>query len=101
MKKVFTVIICIHTIVAQTQKTSNETIRRLQMVEFTTANLYADSVSEDKLVEGTVIKMLAQLDPYSIYNDVEEAKRINESLQGNSGGIDAQLRVIEDTLLVV
>ena len=74
MKKIFTIIICICAITAQAQKAGNEAIRKLQMAEFAIANLYVDSVDENKLVEEAIIKMLAQLDPHSTYNDAEEVK---------------------------
>ena len=48
------------------------------MAEFAIANLYVDSVDENKLVEEAIIKMLAQLDPHSTYNDAEEVKKMNE-----------------------
>ena len=101
MKKIFTIIICICAITAQAQKAGNEAIRKLQMAEFAIANLYVDSVDENKLVEEAIIKMLAQLDPHSTYNDAEEVKKMNEPLQGNFEGIGVQFQMIEDTLLVV
>lgn len=97
----FTIIICICAITAQAQKAGNEAIRKLQMAEFAIANLYVDSVDENKLVEEAIIKMLAQLDPHSTYNDAEEVKKMNEPLQGNFEGIGVQFQMIEDTLLVV
>lgn len=97
----FTIIICICAITAQAQKAGNEAIRKLQMAEFAIANLYVDSVNENKLVEEAIIKMLAQLDPHSTYNDAEEVKKMNEPLQGNFEGIGVQFQMIEDTLLVV
>ena len=54
MKKIFTIIICICAITAQAQKAGNEAIRKLQMAEFAIANLYVDSVDENKLVEEAI-----------------------------------------------
>lgn len=101
MKKIFTIILCICTVTVQAQKMGNEALRKLQMAEFAIANLYVDSVDENKLVEEAIIKMLAQLDPHSTYNDAEEVKKMNEPLQGNFEGIGVQFQMIEDTLLVV
>ena len=101
MKKLFILIICMCAVTAQAQNVSNEAIRKLQMAEFAIANLYVDSVDENKLVEEAIIKMLAQLDPHSTYNDAEEVKKMNEPLQGNFEGIGVQFQMIEDTLLVV
>lgn len=86
---------------AQAQRAGNEALRKLQMAEFAISNLYVDSVDENKLVEEAIIKMLAQLDPHSTYNDAEEVKKMNEPLQGNFEGIGVQFQMIEDTLLVV
>ena len=71
------------------------------MAEFAITNLYVDKVDEDKLVEEAIIKMLAQLDPHSTYNNAEEVKKMNEPLQGNFEGIGVQFQMIEDTLLVI
>ena len=71
------------------------------MAEFAITNLYVDSVDENKLVEEAIIRMLAQLDPHSTYNDAEEVKKMNEPLQGNFEGIGVQFQMIEDTLLII
>ena len=101
MKRLFTIIICICAVTAQAQKPNNEALRKLQMAEFAITNLYVDKVDEDKLVEEAIIKMLAQLDPHSTYNNAEEVKKMNEPLQGNFEGIGVQFQMIEDTLLVI
>ena len=101
MKKIFAIIVCIYAVTAQAQKMGNEALRKLQMAEFAIANLYVDSVDENRLVEEAIIKMLAQLDPHSTYNNAEEVKKMNEPLQGNFEGIGVQFQMIEDTLLVV
>ena len=102
MKKFLSIItVCICTVMVQAQKPNNEAIRKLQMAEFAIANLYVDKVDEDKLVEEAIIKMLAQLDPHSTYNNAEEVKKMNEPLQGNLEGIGVQFQMIEDTLLVI
>lgn len=92
MKKIFTIILCICAVTVQAQKMGNEALRKLQMAEFAIANLYVDSVDENKLVEEAIIKMLAQLDPHSTYNDAEEVKKMNEPLQGNFEGIGVQFQ---------
>ncbi|WP_321334174.1 S41 family peptidase [uncultured Bacteroides sp.] len=75
--------------------------RKLQIAEFAINNLYVDKVDENKLVEEAIIKMLAQLDPHSIYSDAEEVKKMNEPLVGNFEGIGVQFNMIEDTLFVI
>lgn len=92
MKKIFAIIVCICAVTAQAQKMGNEALRKLQMAEFAIANLYVDSVNENRLVEEAIIKMLAQLDPHSTYNNAEEVKKMNEPLQGNFEGIGVQFQ---------
>ena len=48
MKKIFTIILCICAVTVQAQKMGNEALRKLQMAEFAIANLYVDSVDENK-----------------------------------------------------
>lgn len=102
MKKILTIIIIgICALAAQAQTPGKEAMRKLQLAEFAITNLYVDSVDENKLVEEAIIKMLAQLDPHSTYNNAEEVKKMNEPLQGNFEGIGVQFQMIEDTLLIV
>ena len=102
MKKLLILMICVSAMASmQAQKMGNTAARKLQMAEFAIANLYVDSVDENKLVEEAIIRMLAQLDPHSTYNDAEEVKKMNEPLQGNFEGIGVQFQMIEDTLLII
>lgn len=88
---------------AQAQKAdyARSDARKLQLAEFAIANLYVDSVDEQRLVETAIIRMLEELDPHSTYSDPEEVKKMNEPLQGNFEGIGIQFNMAEDTLLVI
>lgn len=101
MKKILFIIACWCLATVQAQNSNNEALRKLQMAEFAITNLYVDKVDENKLVEEAIIRMLAQLDPHSTYNNAEEVKKMNEPLQGNFEGIGVQFQMIEDTLLVI
>lgn len=101
MRKILFIIVCICAVEMQAQKLNNEAIRKLQMAEFAIASLYVDKVDEDKLVEEAIVKMLAQLDPHSTYNNAKEVKKMNEPLQGNFEGVGVQFQMVEDTLLVI
>jgi carboxyl-terminal processing protease len=90
--------ICFVTLIVQAQSPA---MRKLQMAEFAITNLYVDKVDENKLVEEAIIRMLAQLDPHSVYSDAEEVKKMNEPLVGNFEGIGVQFNMIEDTLFVI
>ena len=79
----------------------NSPLRKLQIAEVATANLYVDSVDEKKLVEDAIRGMLEKLDPHSTYSNAKEVKQMNEPLQGNFEGIGVQFNMIDDTLLVI
>ena len=69
----------------------NSPLRKLQIAEIATTNLYVDSVDENKLVEDAIRGMLEKLDPHSSYSTPKEVKTMNEPLQGNFEGIGVQL----------
>jgi len=62
---------------------------------------YVDTVNVEKLTEDAVIKVLAELDPHSIYISKDEIKEMNEPLQGSFSGIGVQFNILRDTLMVV
>ena len=94
------VCVCCQFAAAQT-KYLHSPARKLQLAEYAIANLYVDSVSEEKLVESAIIKMLSDLDPHSTYSNPEEVKRMNEPLKGNFDGIGVQFNMSTDTLFVI
>ncbi len=69
---------------SQAQMTPNN---KLRMAEAAIAQLYVDTVNEDRLVEDAIKGMLEGLDPHSSYTTPEETKELNEPLQGNFSGI--------------
>ena len=76
-------------------------LRKLQIAEIATNNLYVDSVDEAKLVEDAIRGMLEKLDPHSTYSNAKEVKQMNEPLNGNVEGIGVQFNMIDDTLMVI
>jgi carboxyl-terminal processing protease len=79
----------------------NSPLRKLQIAEIATTNLYVDSVDEAKLVEDAIRGMLEKLDPHSQYSNAKEVKQMNEPLNGNFEGIGVQFNMIDDTLMVI
>lgn len=79
----------------------NSPLRKLQIAEIATTNLYVDSVDETKLVEDAIRGMLEKLDPHSQYSNAKEVKQMNEPLNGNFEGIGVQFNMIDDTLMVI
>ena len=61
---------------------------------------YVDEVNGDKIFEETISDMLHKLDPHSNYLTAEEAKRANEQIQGQFGGIGVRFAVIRDTICI-
>lgn len=80
---------------------SNQAARKLQLAEFAISRLYVDEVNEEELVEKAITSMLEELDPHSTYTNAEEARKMNEPLEGEFEGIGIQFQMMEDTLLVV
>ncbi len=93
--------VCIAAIAVYAQKFGSPAMEKLSTAQFAIANLYVDSVDENKLVEEAIIQMLNQLDPHSTYSSAEEVNKLKERLQGNFDGIGVQFQMIEDTLLVI
>lgn len=62
---------------------------------------YVDSTNIDKLTETTIIEMLRNLDPHSVYISAKDVKEMNEPLNGNFEGIGIQFNLLRDTIIVV
>lgn len=62
---------------------------------------YVDTVNEKKLTEKAITALLQNLDPHSAYIPAEEAKGLNEPLQGNFDGIGIEFNILNDTIIVV
>lgn len=79
----------------------NSPIEKLGRAEIAIANLYVDSVDENKLVEDAIRGMLEKLDPHSSYTTAKETQAMNESLNGSFDGIGVQFNMVDDSLLVI
>lgn len=82
-------------------KAQLEATRKLALAESAIAQLYVDSINEEKLVEDAIRGMLEKLDPHSNYSTPEETKELNEPLQGNFSGIGITFNMNQDTLYVI
>ena len=71
--------------------------RLMQMIDAA----YVDTVNLKKLTEDAIVKVLADLDPHSVYISKEEVEEANEPLDGGFFGIGIEFNVVNDTLLVV
>lgn len=75
--------------------------QKLLMAQQAVAQLYVDSVDENKLVEDAIKGMLNELDPHSQYSSPEETQALNEPLVGNFSGIGISFNMVTDTLYVI
>ena len=62
---------------------------------------YVDTVSQEKLVEDVMPKIINELDPHSVYIPASDVEGVNEELEGNFSGIGIQFNLMNDTINVV
>ena len=74
---------------------------KLNMVVDYVANEYIDKVDRDYLIEMAIPKFLETLDPHTVYIPADEARAVEEELQGEFSGIGIQFYIFRDTVLVV
>ena len=61
---------------------------------------YVDTVDVDDLVEKTIPKVLAELDPHSVYIPAKDAEAVDQELRGSFSGIGIQFMIQSDTIYV-
>ncbi len=62
---------------------------------------YVDSVNSHELVEEAIPKILAGLDPHSVYIPASDLQSVNEELEGSFSGIGVQFNIQKDTIMIV
>ena len=62
---------------------------------------YVDTVNVDQLIEMAIPKVLAQLDPHSVYIPASEMEELNEPIEGNFDGIGVMFNIQNDTVMVI
>ncbi len=62
---------------------------------------YVDPIDKNALIEKTIPKILAELDPHSQYLPASELETVSEPLEGNFSGIGVQFNMLNDTLLII
>jgi len=62
---------------------------------------YVDRIEKDALIEKTIPKLLAELDPHSQYLPASELESLSEPLEGNFSGIGVQFNMLNDTLVII
>ena len=82
------------------QAVREQSIKYQQLMQLV-AGYYVESVNLKKITEDAIVKVLADLDPHSVYIPREELEEANEPLEGGFFGIGIQFNVLRDTLTVV
>ena len=62
---------------------------------------YVKEVSRKKLIEGAIIGLFKELDPYSTYLGTQELKRMKEDTLGRFAGIGLEISQEKDHLVVI
>lgn len=79
----------------------NEQLFKLNKFLFMLKTEYVDSINTPDMVEKSIVNILSQLDPHSVYISKDEVKKMSEPLEGNFEGIGIEFNILEDTLIVV
>lgn len=82
-------------------KNNSPTEDKLNSIFSLIKNNYVDSVDVDNIIELTIPKLLANLDPHSTYIPAQDLKSVNEELDGSFSGIGIQFSIMNDTITVV
>lgn len=61
---------------------------------------YVDEVDIDSIIELTIPKLMANLDPHSTYIPASELQTVNEDLDGSFSGIGVSFTMLTDTVTI-
>lgn len=62
---------------------------------------HVDEVSTEKLIDGAITGMLAELDPHSVYFPAKSFEKVTEEMGGSFQGVGLQITTLNDTVTVV
>jgi carboxyl-terminal processing protease len=82
-----------------TKKSTGE-IQKLEDILSLLDKNYVDKVDKDAVFEATISDMLHKLDPHSNYIAAKDMKTMNESIQGQFGGVGIRFLLLRDTICV-
>ena len=75
---------------------SNRLTNLLRIID----DMYVDKVSIDSLVEESMPRILAELDPHSVYIKAKDVQAANDDLKGSFSGIGVEFTIRQDTIHV-
>ncbi|WP_276912350.1 S41 family peptidase [Hallella colorans] len=61
---------------------------------------YVDKVNMDSLVDDAIPKILAELDPHSVYISAKDVQAANDDLKGSFSGVGIEFIIRDDTIRV-
>lgn len=79
----------------------SKSAEKVGVIMYFIENYYVDKVDDKKLSEDAIRALLRELDPHSSYISPEEAREMNEPLEGNFDGIGISFNMMTDTLYVI
>jgi len=59
---------------------------------------YVDKVDIDSLVDKSIPKILAELDPHSVYINAKDVQTANDDLKGSFSGVGIEFNIRQDTI---
>tara|TARA_B110000093_G_C12957937_1_gene405762 strand:- start:901 stop:2514 length:1614 start_codon:yes stop_codon:yes gene_type:complete len=87
--------------ISSAQSTSQEANQKFNQLLNVVSAVYVDSVDEMRMVDDAIVRLLADLDPHSVYIPKKDKEKMNEPLQGKFEGVGIQFNIFLDTILVV
>lgn len=64
-------------------------------------SMYVDKIDDNQFSEDAIKAIVEKLDPHSSYVTADEAKEMNEPLEGNFDGIGISFQIKSDTLYII
>lgn len=64
-------------------------------------NMYVDKIDDQQFSEDVIKAIVEKLDPHSVYIPADEAREMNEPLEGNFDGIGIAFQIKADTVYVI
>jgi carboxyl-terminal processing protease len=75
-------------------------VQKLEDILDLLENRYVDKVDKDRVFEETISEMLHKLDPHSNYIASKDMAAVNESIEGEFGGIGVRFLLLRDTICI-
>ncbi len=83
------------------QKYISNNDRKLNTILNLISDEYVDTVDINNIIEMSIPKILANLDPHSMYIPAEELRKVNSELEGSFSGIGISFTMLTDTVTVI